>query len=47
MPFRSKAQQRKFFADPKLRKHAKKWARHTKSMKALPERKRSRKRRSR
>lgn len=42
MPFRSKAQLRKFFADPKLRKHAKKWLKHTKSVKRLPERKRKR-----
>jgi hypothetical protein len=40
MPFKSKAQMRKFFADSKLRKHAKKWAQHTKNIKSLPERKR-------
>jgi hypothetical protein len=40
MPFKSRAQLRKFFADPKLRKHAKKWARHTKNIKRLPNRKR-------
>jgi hypothetical protein len=26
MPYRSKAQERKFFADPRLRKYAHKWA---------------------
>lgn len=38
MPFKSQAQRRKFFADPKLRKHARKWARHTPNVKSLPER---------
>jgi hypothetical protein len=39
MPFKSKAQMRKFFADPRLRKFAKKWAKHTSNMKNLPKRK--------
>ncbi len=39
MPFKSQAQQRKFFADPKLKKHAKKWADHTPNIKDLPEKK--------
>jgi hypothetical protein len=29
MPFKSEAQRRKFYADPRLRKHAKKWEAHT------------------
>jgi hypothetical protein len=44
MPFRSKAQWRKFFADPKLRQYAKQWAHHTKQRyKKLPRRKGRRK----
>jgi hypothetical protein len=39
MPFQSKAQQRKFFADPRLRKYAKEWAAATPSIKSLPEHK--------
>jgi hypothetical protein len=39
MPFKSLAQMRKFFADPRLRKHAKKWAAHTPNIKRLPKRK--------
>lgn len=38
MPFKSKAQMRLFHARPDLRKHAKKWARHTPNVKSLPER---------
>jgi hypothetical protein len=45
MPFRSKAQMRKFYSDPRLRKYAKKWSRHTRSTKRLPERARRRRRR--
>ena len=37
MPFKSLAQQRRFFADPRLRKYAKEWAKGT-DFKHLPER---------
>jgi hypothetical protein len=37
MPFASKAQQRRFFADPRLQKYAKEWAKGT-DFKHLPER---------
>jgi len=40
MPFKSRAQWAKFYADPRLRKHAKKWAAHTKTAYGkLPKRK--------
>jgi hypothetical protein len=43
MPFRSQAQRRFLFAKhPRI---AKKWAKHTKNVKALPERKRTKPRR--
>ena len=38
MPFRSKTQMRKFFADPELRPHARRWLKHTRDAGALPER---------
>lgn len=38
MPFKSKAQRRKFFSDPKLKKYAKEWAAETPKGKRLPER---------
>ncbi len=37
MPFKSKSQQRKFFADPELRQYAHEFAEHT-DFKHLPER---------
>jgi hypothetical protein len=37
MPFKSKAQAAKFFADPKLRPMAKEWAAATPSIKSLPQ----------
>jgi len=37
MPYKSKAQQRKFHADPKLRKYAAEFDAATPSFKALPE----------
>jgi hypothetical protein len=37
MPFVSKAQQRKFYSDPKLRKFAAEWSAATPDMAALPE----------
>jgi hypothetical protein len=36
MPFKSKAQERLFFSDPKLRKYAKEWAAKT-DQKGLPD----------
>ena len=39
MPFKSKAQARKFYSDPKLRKYADEWAAETPNIKSLPERK--------
>jgi hypothetical protein len=39
MPFKSKAQMRKFYSDPKLRKYADEFAASTPDVKALPERK--------
>lgn len=47
MPYKSKAQQRKFNADPKLREHAEHWNEETKKskkgFKGLPERVRKKK----
>lgn len=37
MPFRSRAQAKKFFADPKLRPLAAEWAKATPDIKKLPE----------
>jgi len=38
MPYRSKAQMRKFHSDPKLRKYAAEWDAATPNPKKLPER---------
>jgi hypothetical protein len=42
VPFKSKSQWRKFFANPRLRKYAKEWAKKTASYKSLPRRARKR-----
>lgn len=50
MPYKSKAQQKKFHADPKLRQHAKHWDEETKKtkggFKALPKKVRKKKSKS-
>jgi hypothetical protein len=42
VPFKSKSQWRMFFANPRLRKYAKEWAKKTASYKSLPRRARKR-----
>jgi hypothetical protein len=37
MPFKSKAQERLFWADPKLRKYAQRWADETQNIRRLPD----------
>lgn len=46
MPFKSKAQMKKFFSDPRLKKYAAEWMRETGPTKGLPERVGKKKRRS-